>query len=151
MNMISKGLTLLTGLLILFSCSREDNRIAINKTKKGGLFEIKANGKSLTFYNKKESIKVDTTTFVPFTDFDNLEEMKSPYEGVFVLDFKLNDKGTSKFKEMTTRNLGKQLYFVVDDKIVATPIINEEISNGRIQMMLADRNEVELIIQYLKN
>jgi preprotein translocase subunit SecD len=149
--MINKGLTLLTGLLILFSCRGQDSRIAINKTKKGGLFEINENGKSLTFYNKKESMKVDTTTFVPFAEFDNLKEMESPYEGMFILDFKLNETGTLKFEEMTSRNLGKQLCFVIDDKIIAAPIINAEIPNGRIQMLLPDKEEIELIIKYLKN
>lgn len=150
-TMVHKGLALLTGLLLLVSCSSSDSPIAINKNKKGGLFESSVTGKGLSFYHSKEIIKVDTTTFISFVDFDVIRQEKSPYEGVFVLNVELNESGTLKFNEMTSRNLRKPICFVIGDKIVAAPIISEVISNGRILMMIPDKKGVELIIEYFKN
>jgi preprotein translocase subunit SecD len=105
----------------------------------------------VTFYNTSESIIVDTTTYISFADFDGIKKAKSPYDGVFVIDCELNDKGAAKFKEMTSRNLRKQICFVIDDKIIAAPMINQTIPNGQIQMMIADKKGIELIMEYFKN
>lgn len=141
----------MAGLLVLISCSGQDNRIVLNKNKKGGIFESNVYGKSLTFYDKDESIKVDTSTFISFGEFAGIKRGKSPIDGVFVLDFKLNEIGTLRFKEMTNRNLRKQICFVIDDKIIAAPVISEEITNGQLQMMVSDKKAIDLIFEYFKD
>jgi|JI10StandDraft_1071094.scaffolds.fasta_scaffold03922_16 preprotein translocase subunit SecD len=151
MRTLNMTLFIVGGLLILTGCQGQSGAMEINKTKVGGVYEIVDSGKEFKFYNSDQSFKLDTLTFISFANFEKVQRVKSPYEGVYSLSFKLNDKGKLKFKEMTSRNVHKQICFVMGDKIIAAPQVNDIIPNGQVSIMIADEKGIEEIIKYLKN
>lgn len=125
---------------IFTSCAEKVDPISLNSEKQGGLYEINETGKELTFYNRSEKLKVDTTSVISFKNFDQLQSGNPPMDGIALLIIKLDETGTSKLKEMTKRNIKKQLCLVIEDKIVAAPQVSEVISNGQIELLIAKKD-----------
>ncbi|MES2379601.1 MAG: hypothetical protein V4538_01080 [Bacteroidota bacterium] len=152
MRIFNATLVIISGLLILTSCNGQTGAIKINKDKIGGLYEINENGKQLNFYNSDEIFKLDTVTYISFVYFDRITRVQSDFDqGVYSLDFKLNDSGTLKFKEMTERNTGKQICFVIGDKVMSAPTILGSIPNGRGTVTVTDNKVIDQMIEYLEN
>jgi preprotein translocase subunit SecD len=140
--------------LILFSlcgCIGKSEHFKININKIGGLFEVSENGKEFILSNKKESYKINTTTYIPFASFDKTFQKEVSDEGSVILNFTLSQSAGLRFKEMTERNIGKPICFVVKDKIIFAPIVIEAISDGKMSIRVSDVNEADEIIKYLDN
>ncbi len=152
MRILGVTFVIITGLLTLTGCNGQTGAVKINKTKIGGLYEINVNGKEYNFYNSDEIFKLDTGTFISFIYFDKIVRVQSDFDqGVYSLDFKLNDAGILKFKEMTERNIGKPICFVIGDKVMAAPTILVIIPNGRGNVTVADNKVIDQMIEYLEN
>ncbi|TIS62156.1 MAG: hypothetical protein E5W93_05310 [Mesorhizobium sp.] len=52
----------------------------------------------------------------------------------FVVAFRLDSKGTQRFKWATTRNIGKPFAVILDDHVISAPIIREPIEHGTVQI-----------------
>ncbi|MDX8440743.1 SecDF P1 head subdomain-containing protein [Mesorhizobium australafricanum] len=52
----------------------------------------------------------------------------------FVVAFRLDSKGTQRFKWATTRNIGKPFAVILDDQVISAPIIREPIEHGTVQI-----------------
>lgn len=52
----------------------------------------------------------------------------------WAVDVTLNSLGSSHFQRATRENLGKCLAIVVDDKVYSAPMVNSEITGGRLQI-----------------
>lgn len=50
--------------------------------------------------------------------------------GQHVINFKLNKNGTELFRDMTTKNVGRVLYILLDGQVLLTPTVNEPITTG---------------------
>ncbi len=50
--------------------------------------------------------------------------------GQYVINFKLNKSGTELFKDMTTKNVGRVLYILLDGQVLLAPKVNEPITTG---------------------
>ncbi|MCB0506464.1 MAG: hypothetical protein KDC58_13320 [Cyclobacteriaceae bacterium] len=150
MRIFDSTLLIIIGLLVLTSCSGQSGVIEIDRSKIGGLYEIDENGREYAFYNGKESFKLNTLTSISFTDFDQIIRMKPRFEGVYSLYFELNDIGILKFKEMTERNIGKPICFVIGNKIMAAPTVQVAIPNGQGEITIADKNTMDEMVNYLK-
>jgi protein-export membrane protein SecD len=48
-----------------------------------------------------------------------------------IVDLTLNDAGAKQFEEITSKNAGKRLAIVLDDKVITAPNIKEAISGGK--------------------
>lgn len=130
-------------------CVKPVKPVEIKSGKQGGLFEINEAGRSFTFHDSNESLHLDTTTYIPLSSFEVVQQEKSDYEGSLVLNIKLNEVGTTKFKAMSERNISKQICFVVGSKIISAPILQSPIPNGRISMH-GSRETINAVIQYLE-
>ena len=133
-------------ILILISCVDRSEPIFINRTKKGGLYEINEDGKEFTFYNRNEKLKVDTSNAISFKNFEKLYSENAPMDGLAVLVIKLDESGTSKLSTMTKRNMNKQLCLVIEDKIVSAPQVSEQIVNGELELLMIKKD-----FDFLKN
>lgn len=51
--------------------------------------------------------------------------------GDITVEFELNNEGALAFAEVTSKNIGKKLAIVLDDKVISAPNINTEIRQGR--------------------
>ncbi len=52
------------------------------------------------------------------------------YQGIPQVNFKFNNEGTRKFGEITSKNIGKQLAIILDNKVISAPVIREPIMGG---------------------
>ena len=104
----------------------------------------------MSFYNSEEEVKVDTTLYVPFSNFESIQETKGPFEGVFVLKIRLDEVGTQSLSVLTKNVERKRICFVIEEKVMAAPNLNEHIPNGRVSIMIPDEKAKDLIIDRLK-
>ena len=59
---------------------------------------------------------------------------QNTHMGKHIMSFKLTDAGTKKFAEVTKNNVGKTLCYVLDNKVITAPTINEPILTGSGQI-----------------
>jgi preprotein translocase subunit SecD len=137
--------------IVLISCQYSPREIKIKPNKIGGLFEVIESGVPYKFYNSGELFKLDTSTFIPFNDFIEINRRKSEFEGTFTLGFSLNADGAEQLRKMTEGNIRKQICFVVDDKVIAAPIVMTAITGGQVDMTIADEKAIDDILNYLQN
>ncbi len=52
----------------------------------------------------------------------------------YIVSLELNAKGTSKFAQATTENLGKQIAIVYDGNVISAPVVQSVISDGNAQI-----------------
>ncbi|UCI23460.1 SecDF P1 head subdomain-containing protein [Mesorhizobium sp. B2-8-5] len=52
----------------------------------------------------------------------------------FVVAFRLDSKGTQRFKWATTRNIGKPFAVILDGQVISAPMIREPIEHGTVQI-----------------
>jgi len=57
---------------------------------------------------------------------------QTTYQPLISLQF--DDEGSKIFKELTARNVGKQLAIYIDGVLISAPVVQEEISGGRAQI-----------------
>jgi preprotein translocase subunit SecD len=144
-------LHLVNSIIILASCNTQTGSSIISQNKIGGLYEINESGEIFSFYNSNEIFKLDTLSHIPFKYFESIQKQKSQYDGIYSVYIKLDPQGTLLFKEMTERNKNKQLCLVIDNKIMAAPMVTAIIPDGKVTLTIADKNGLEEIINYLKN
>ncbi len=148
MKTIPSSFSLLV-VLVFVKCGPPTTTVELRSSKNGGLYEISDKGTEYKFYNNAQSFKLNTSTFIPFDDFERIQTEDSE-ESAHALQFILNKSGTEKFKQMTERNLQKQVCFVVDNKIMAAPIIQSIIANGFVQLNMPDKKTIDDIVKYLE-
>ena len=151
MKTFHKSIMTVTLFFALIQCNGQ-NTVKIKKDKIGGLFELSETGKIYKSYNEVQSYRLDTISCISFQDFESAKKEKASYnKNLYVLEFKLNQSGKIKFEEMTKRNVGKQICFVIKDKVIIAPLLNSAITDGKISLSGAQKNIIEEIIEYLKN
>ncbi|NUS21477.1 MAG: hypothetical protein HOQ25_17075 [Mesorhizobium sp.] len=52
----------------------------------------------------------------------------------FVVAFRLDSKGTQRFKWATTRNIGRPFAVILDNQVISAPIIREPVEHGTVQI-----------------
>jgi len=72
-------------------------------------------------------------TIVSSKDFSSGKVFNNQY-GEIGLRFKLKDEGAKRLKELTSKNVGKKLAFLLDDKLILAPII-ENIVSEEVQII----------------
>ncbi len=83
---------------------------------------LQSSENSNRFYKiiKKAALSGDTLTDARYSS----ENMK------IAIIFKLNNQGTTRFRQITSENIGKPFAIVLDNKVLTAPIINEPIIGG---------------------
>jgi preprotein translocase subunit SecD len=140
----------LASLLLLMSCQGPVRPIAIKANKQGGLYETLDTGKAFSFYNDSVTYTLNTDTYIPLSDFERLQVEEGTFEGMSVLNFKLNVAGASSFKGMSERNLNKQICLVVNNKVVTAPTLQGAIPNGLGSLQVDDK-AMEAVVFYLEH
>ena len=136
--------------IILFTkCGPSYTPIEIKGGKHGGIYEVTDSGTEYKFYNNTQTFKLNISTFISFNDFEWAQSANSD-EGNYVLNFKLSESGALKLKQLSERNLQKQICLVVDSKIMAAPTIQTAITNGLVTLTIPDKKAFDEIIVYLE-
>ena len=54
----------------------------------------------------------------------------SSFDGSYVVAIRFNEEGTSKFSELTERNIGQPLAILIDDVVISAPVVSGHIPDG---------------------
>lgn len=52
------------------------------------------------------------------------------YQGIAQVNFKFDSEGTRKFGQITSKNIGRNLAIILDNKVISAPVIKEAIMGG---------------------
>jgi hypothetical protein len=152
MKNISRIIAIIIILFTFNGCggNPEIQGIEFNKEQSGGLYEIGIDGEVFEFYNSGETHTLNTNTFIPFSNFDKIyrQESENPHE--YGINLELDAVGAEQFKNMTKRNIGHEICFVVGNMIIAAPLVVTPIEEGDVLMSLLNEEEVEVIIGILE-
>lgn len=136
---------------ITVSCAASDSEsIDFDKNKAGGLYEMSQTGEQFQDYNSTEIYYLNDQSHISFKNFESISRQEDNDYGSEGLLLELNPIGASLFSEMTNRNLGRQLCFVINDKVVAAPFVNSVIDEGSIVMDMGADGSLEDIIKLLE-
>jgi preprotein translocase subunit SecD len=75
---------------------------------------------------------LDTLPVIDINDFKEVSVSKST--GKYLVNIVLTDAGSKKFTDATEKYIGQSLGFVIDNKLVMTPHINEKITGNSIMI-----------------
>lgn len=79
------------------------------------------------------------------------QDFLRPLPPQIVVHLMFNPDGTEKFAELTRSNVGRELAFVVDRKLIMAPVIRSAITDGKAQIPVARRETAEATVKRLKS
>lgn len=128
--------------LVLVSCNNKKPP-HFYKTSQGilktGLYEINESEtnsckKHDVEKGKEKKVCIDSPLVIGVDHIEKVETVSVEYEGISEkerqLRVKFNKIGKKKFEEFTNKNRGRRIAFVINDRIVSMPFIQEKISSG---------------------
>jgi len=110
--------------------------------------ETKTSGKKYSGNRSTETYYLEPDILVDEKDIEDAE-VTSDFNGQAVL-IKMTSGGTTKFAGITGKNHGRRLAIIVDGAVLIAPIIQTEISNGKIMINgIATQQEAENLARSL--
>jgi preprotein translocase subunit SecD len=160
-----KLFTFLLGIIIFCNCNFTDNKI-VNKPEQSeakiisdsilqtGFYYVKRDSEFLKRQLDKDSVCffIDPTPIVTAKNITSLEIKQNIY-GSIILVIKFDDNGTEAWSEATRKWVGRQIAFVLDDKLLEVPIVNSQITGGvaALNRGIYSREELEKIKTTIEN
>ena len=118
--------------------------------KFNGIYKLKEGGLEYFHYNDSSQVyHIDPVPVIKVKDFVKVKKQKNEYN-MIELYIRIDDKYVEKFADITTENIGKPLIFILNDKLVAAPIVQTEISGGVVVLTGIDENLIDEIIKTQK-
>lgn len=130
---------------LLVACSTTQRRSESNpryylKTSKDtdGVYEKGATGmKVVDVKNRQDTFDLNSNTFLSASHYHIIEMIpeKSDGKNVFVVVY-LTREGADIYAELTEKNIGKEIHFVINDKVVFSSKIMAKITAGDLYMRI---------------
>jgi preprotein translocase subunit SecD len=131
-------------LLINFSFVEQHN-------KENGFFISAPNGQiEKKLNNKYHSFIFDETPHLLFNDLKDIKIVKTEYERLGFL-FLFKKEAIEKLSQLTLLNKGKNLGVIVDGRLIAAPLISEQISSGSLSLLCGlSKKEMDVVEKQIK-
>ena len=121
------------------------------QTKLNGIYNTSETGINYTFFNDStSSVKIDTIPVVSSFEFMEVKKKYNKEFKQYELFINLTKKGSISFAKLTKANIGKPLAIIINDKLLAAPLIQTEITDGRLMLTGLDKALVKEIVGYFK-
>jgi len=120
----------------------------VNIGQYNGFYEPKEVGR--VFESTTEKLSFEKTPILSFTEIESVTKSFDKFTGVEVVNIILNDTGRKIFKIYTANHIGKKLGIIFRDKLIMAPVINSEISGGKVQITNGYGDDIEELYTYLK-
>ncbi len=115
-------------------------------------------GRDLLFYgecvgdeeNECVTLELEGTDLSPYVvrdpilssqDFLSVEIFEDPSSGRYGISIQMNERGTRRFGEATTRLRGKSIYIIQGQRLVTAPVVREPILGGKGQILVGSEQE----------
>ena len=130
------------------------NSFSVNltaQTKFNSIYKTSETGINYTFYNDStSSLKIDTIPVISSLDFMEVKKKYNKEFRQYELYINLIKKGSTSFAEVSKANIGKPLAIIINDKLLAAPTIQTEITDGKLMVTGLDKDLVKEIVGYFK-
>lgn len=116
----------------LYSCVSSNESLSFkNREGQTGIFELDSNGVFYTELGDCENVyKLKPKASIGINEFESL----SLYNGYCIeekcIEFKLTKIGTEMYTELTKKNIGQQIFYVIDGVVVLKLTVAGFINNG---------------------
>lgn len=122
-----------------------------NTFKYNGIYKTSEAGINYVFYNDSlSSLKIDTIPVVSSFEFKEVKKKYNKTLRQYELFINLTNTGSTKFAEVTKANIGKPLAIIINGKLLTAPIIQTEITDGKLMITGLDKKLVNEIVRYFK-
>ncbi len=90
---------------------------------------------------------IDTIPVVCFSDIKSAKIQFEELNKKSVLVITLKDNEKDKFKDVSVKNIGKNLPIIFENKLISDPVMNDIIENGKMDLSGLDNEMMEKIIR----
>ena len=125
-------------------------------------------GRDLLFYgecigneeNECVALELEGTDLSPYVtrdpilssqDFLGVEVFEDPSSDQYGIGIQMNERGTRRFGEATTRLRGKSIYIVLDRRLVTAPVVREPILGGKGQILVGSEQEARQLVSDIRD
>jgi len=115
-----------------------------------GIYKVTDNGTLFSLVNDTVSLRVDTVPLVSASEFNSVKKKYDKVINQFELLITLNENAAENFAKITEENIGKQLAFIIDDKLLTAPIVQKKITGGKLSVTGLDKKLVTEIEKYFR-
>lgn len=138
--------TLLIVFIAFVACEQTKTNTTFN-----GVYQTSPNGKKFTMHNdSSQSLQVEETAIVSFSDFEAMTMRSSAASGKPNLYIKMTPEGRKKFALATQENIDKPLAIIFNDQLFSAPVVREKITTGELQISGIDKKSYEKIMAAFK-
>jgi preprotein translocase subunit SecD len=128
------------------------------KNLETGLYLVNPSDSCSGISNKNSVIYLSDTLclnpkpVITTNDFESCMIDSSAYGGneIYSLDIKLKKTAAIKFKEITARNVGKKIAFIIDNKVVMAPVVRDRIPSGLLTVGGDKEENIKKLYEKLK-
>ena len=100
--------------------------------------------------NRRNSLKMDEFPFLYSKDIKKVT-LKSNGNKFPTVIFELKKKATEKLSKLTSNNIGNGIALIIDKKIIAMPMISQNISDGKIEYnSMINYEETQKLLKKIK-
>ena len=94
----------------------------------------------------KQGVKffINPAPILTTKDFKKIKLSKNKYTHEGELRLELTEKGKNIFADVTEKNIGKKLAFIIDNELVFVPVVQAKIAGGKVSISGLRKNKVEL-------
>ena len=126
---------------IIPSCNTAKNSISFKgDLSKTGIYEATENGVDFrSLDDSSTTYMLNASPTIPASEFKLTKDDHCNVNDVCVA-FELTPKGTLEYEKLTKRNFHKQIFYVVDGKIVSAPEVLGVIKSGNGQFPVSEDN-----------
>ncbi len=117
-----------------------------------GFYEPKEGGRVFENISNidNEKISFEKTPILSFNEIKSVTKSFDKFTGKEVVNIILTDTGRKIFKIHTANHIGEKLGIIFNDKLITAPVINSEISGGKVQITNGYGDNIEELYTYLK-
>lgn len=127
--------------LLFASCGTTEKIVTFkNNSSETGIYESDPNGKTHTLLGSDTTTyKLETNPSIPIDEFESLIIADECYADNICVNFKLSEAGSREYKKLTTRNLNKKIFYLIDGVVINVVEVKEVITGGMGQISIQEK------------
>jgi len=149
-----KNLIFFVGVVsFLFSCNllKEKTAPAVFDAQFNGFYSVVSTGDKFYFYEDTvDFVFIDSNVVISADDIKLMKKQKNKVMKTPELYIELTDEGAIKFADYTANYIGEKLAIIFGDRLLSAPVIQSEISGGKLVITTSDGEFIDDIISSFK-
>jgi preprotein translocase subunit SecD len=131
-----KAITILIIILLQFQMCNNEEKLPISKNAQIA-FRLAENEMTEGYETREmdgKKIYLNPKTEITQNDIDFVIKSRDEYTKMPIILLEMNTIGTKKFTDLTANNVRKMLAILVNNNLLMAPVIQQEITGGKVQI-----------------